>query len=87
MTHRHRLLFARVDSLVILDEWEGQHALVGVHGGLECLQIHPQVVGVEELVFGDVFKVRFAAVWAHRRFAQCELTVRLADAQMSPLLV
>lgn len=39
-----------VHGFLVLDQGQLKHATRGLEGGLEAVQVHPQVVGVEEFV-------------------------------------
>mmetsp|Transcript_17770 Transcript_17770/g.45476 ORF Transcript_17770/g.45476 Transcript_17770/m.45476 type:complete len:325 (+) Transcript_17770:70-1044(+) len=80
-------LVARVDRLRVGDHREGQRAVVRIEERLERDQVHPQVVGVEKLVLGDVLKLSLVLLAALRRLAQKQPARLRVLGQVAALLV
>mmetsp|Transcript_31004 Transcript_31004/g.79027 ORF Transcript_31004/g.79027 Transcript_31004/m.79027 type:complete len:533 (-) Transcript_31004:21-1619(-) len=87
LQHLRGLLVARVDRLGVLHDRQRQAALVLLELGLERLEVHPQVVGVEELVLVHVLELLLVLVGALRRLAQREAAGGLVLREVAALLV
>jgi hypothetical protein len=62
LEHRRGRRVARVDRLGVLDQRQRQHPARGLERALEGREVHPQVVGVEVAVLGDVLEGRLVGV-------------------------
>merc|ERR1712070_784390 len=71
-------LVTRVNGLSVLNHGKRQHAVVLLEGGLESLQVDPQVVRVEELVLADVLELFLVRIGALRGLAQQQAAGLLA---------
>mmetsp|Transcript_11386 Transcript_11386/g.30473 ORF Transcript_11386/g.30473 Transcript_11386/m.30473 type:complete len:216 (+) Transcript_11386:213-860(+) len=69
------LLVARVHRLVVQHHWQRNCAASLLEEGLEFLQVHPQVVGVEVGILCSVLEGLLVLRRALRRLAQREATV------------
>mmetsp|Transcript_52796 Transcript_52796/g.141404 ORF Transcript_52796/g.141404 Transcript_52796/m.141404 type:complete len:441 (-) Transcript_52796:273-1595(-) len=80
-------LVARVHGLGVLHDGQGQHALVLCELLLQRLEVHPEVVGVEELVLRGVLEGLLVLVGALRGLAEQQAAALLLLGEVAALLV
>mmetsp|Transcript_141976 Transcript_141976/g.453889 ORF Transcript_141976/g.453889 Transcript_141976/m.453889 type:complete len:568 (+) Transcript_141976:131-1834(+) len=87
LQHERRGFVARVHSLVVLHDRQRQEAVVLLELRLQCLQVDPEVVGVEELVPLGVLECLLVLLRALRRLAEQQVAGGLVLGQVPALAV
>mmetsp|Transcript_6820 Transcript_6820/g.16183 ORF Transcript_6820/g.16183 Transcript_6820/m.16183 type:complete len:327 (-) Transcript_6820:692-1672(-) len=81
------VLVPRINGFAVFHDGQGQRPFVLVKLVLEGLQVHPEVVGVEEGILGRVLEGLLIRIWALRRLAEQQVAAGLLPCQMPTLLV
>jgi hypothetical protein len=58
-----------------------------VNNLLQLVQTNPEIIGVEETVFGDILESRLIFVRTHGRLPQDQVVITITNSQVAALLI